>query len=87
MLVTYHLHATLRISGAGAPERRNKDSWTLGLGLLDLHLLLRDHLDLLDRLDLLEHLGLLVHREAGRRLGIRGPRRSTQRGARAHVKC
>ena len=62
---------------------------TLGLGLLDLHLLLRDHLDLLDRLDLLEHLGLLVHREAGRRLGIRGPRRSTQRGARAraHVKC
>ena len=59
----------------------------LGLGLLDLHLFLRDHLDLLDRLDLLEHLGLLVHREAGRRLGIRGPRRSTQRGARAHVKC
>ena len=46
-----------------------------------------EHLNLLVHLNLLFHLnllGLLVRLEAGRRLGFRGPRRSTQSGARNH---
>ena len=51
------------------------------LGLLNLLLLLQNHRDLLD---LPGRFGLLILREAGRRLGIRGLRRSTLSGARDH---